>query len=206
MTRRVAVALVLLAAGCARPAPQPPQAPPRAIVALAADPESGDVGRLTVSSPAGRVELTERNASTTVVSGSAPLAVTVMSDAEIERLFGDVIRGQAPPAIRFLLYFELGSDTLTPASRTEVRRIIDTVRGRVAPDVTVIGHTDTTGSRSTNAALGLQRASLIRDALLQAGLDATVMEVVSHGESDLLVPTADNVAEARNRRVEVTVR
>ena len=148
----------------------------------------------------------ERNASTTVVSGAAPTATTVMSDADIEQLFGDAIRGQAPPAIRFLLYFELGSDTLTPASKNEVPRVIDAVRGRIAPEVTVLGHPDTTGSTSTNAVLGLQRASLIRDVLLQAGLAADLMEVVSHGESDLLFPTADNVAEARNRRVEVIVR
>ena len=80
------------------------------------------------------------------------------------------------------------------------------MRGRVAPDVTVIGHTDTTGDAASNAALGLQRASLIRDLLLQAGLDGAVVDVRSHGESDPLVPTDDNVAEARNRRVEVIVR
>jgi outer membrane protein OmpA-like peptidoglycan-associated protein len=76
----------------------------------------------------------------------------------------------------------------------------------VAPDVSVIGHTDTTGADTANAALGLQRASVIRDQLLQTGLDPALVEVVSFGESDLLVPTADNVAEARNRRVEVIVR
>jgi outer membrane protein OmpA-like peptidoglycan-associated protein len=84
--------------------------------------------------------------------------------------------------------------------------VIDAVRGRVAPDVSVIGHTDTIGTQQRNAALGLERAVLIRDLLLQTGLDRSVVEAVSHGESELLVPTADNVVEARNRRVEVTVR
>jgi outer membrane protein OmpA-like peptidoglycan-associated protein len=70
----------------------------------------------------------------------------------------------------------------------------------------VIGHTDTTGDTTSNAALGLRRATLIRDLLIQAGLDGTVIEVRSHGESDTVVPTPDNTAEARNRRVEVTIR
>jgi len=42
--------------------------------------------------------------------------------------------------------------------------------------------------------------------LIEVGLDASLIETTSHGEADLLVPTADNVAEPRNRRVEITVR
>jgi outer membrane protein OmpA-like peptidoglycan-associated protein len=207
MIRLVLSAVALLLFGsCAKAAPQAPQTPARDVVALAADPETGDVGRLSVTTPRGQVELAARNASTTVVGGAAPAPATLMSDAEIERLFGAVMRGQAPPALRYLLYFELGSDTLTPESKVEVLAVVDAVRNRVAPDVSVIGHTDTIGPRPRNAALGLERASLIRDHLLETGLDRSLVEVASHGESDLLVPTADNVVEARNRRVEVIVR
>ena len=42
--------------------------------------------------------------------------------------------------------------------------------------------------------------------LVQAGLDMAAIDVRSHGEAELLVPTADGVFEPRNRRVEVTVR
>jgi OOP family OmpA-OmpF porin len=176
------------------------------VVVLAADPETGDVGRVTVSTTAGAVELVERGASTTVASGAAPTPPTAMSEADIQRLFGSALAVQPPPAVHFLLYFELGSDTLTPESTTQLPAVLAAASGRVAPDVSVIGHTDTTGAASTNAALGLQRASLIRDQLLQTGLDPALVDAVSHGESDPLVPTEDNVAEARNRRVEVIVR
>jgi outer membrane protein OmpA-like peptidoglycan-associated protein len=37
-------------------------------------------------------------------------------------------------------------------------------------------------------------------------IDPGSLEITSHGEANLLVPTADNVSEPRNRRVEVTVR
>jgi OOP family OmpA-OmpF porin len=184
----------------------PPPPPVRDIVALAPDPESGDLGRLTVTTPAGSVELVERYGSTTVIAGAAPSPPSTMSDAEVQQLFGPALAVQAPAALRFLLYFELGSDTLTPESRAQLPDVLAAVRGRVAPDVQVVGHTDTTGVAAANAQLGLQRASLIRDQLLQAGLDPSLLEVASHGESDLLVPTDDNVAEARNRRVEVVVR
>ena len=37
-------------------------------------------------------------------------------------------------------------------------------------------------------------------------LDRDLIEVRSHGETELLVPTPDNTDEPRNRRVEVKVR
>lgn len=201
-------AMVLLTVGCTRPAPAPsaPRPPARDTVVLAPDPETGDLGRLTVTSPAGSVELADRHASTIVNEGGAPAPPSTMSEAEVQTLFGAALAVQAPPAQRFLLYFELGGDTLTAESRAQLPSVLAAVRGRVAPDVQVVGHTDTTGAAATNAALGLQRATLIRDQLLQAGLDPALLEVVSHGESDPIVPTDDNVAEARNRRVEVIVR
>jgi outer membrane protein OmpA-like peptidoglycan-associated protein len=42
--------------------------------------------------------------------------------------------------------------------------------------------------------------------LVQAGLIPAAIDLRSHGEAELLVPTADNVFEPKNRRVEVTVR
>ena len=46
----------------------------------------------------------------------------------------------------------------------------------------------------------------VNNLLSVAGLDLAAIDVVSHGETELLVPTADGVFEARNRRVEITVR
>ena len=173
---------------------------------LAADPETGRVGRLSVSTTAGQVELAERHASTTVATGAAPTPPVTMTDADIQRLFGPALAVQPPPAVRFLLYFELATDTLTSESRAQLPDVMTAVRVRTAPDVSVIGHTDTTGAPRSNTALGLQRATVIRDQLLQVGLDPDLIEVASHGEADPLVPTEDNVQEARNRRVEVIVR
>jgi outer membrane protein OmpA-like peptidoglycan-associated protein len=125
---------------------------------------------------------------------------------DVQRIFGDAIAARPPAPRRFLLSFETGSDTLTPDSQALVSEILEVVRTRPAPEVTVIGHTDTTGEAAANIQLGMRRATLIRDVLVSIGLDAAKIEVASHGEADLLVQTPDSTAEARNRRVEVTVR
>ena len=72
--------------------------------------------------------------------------------------------------------------------------------------VDVYGHTDSTGTRPSNFALGLRRANTVRSLLRDIGLDAGSVDVVSHGETVLLVPSVDGIFEARNRRVEITVR
>ena len=130
----------------------------------------------------------------------------ILPPDEIARIFGDALAVLPPPARRYLLYFDLGNDTLTPESQAQVPVILALVAERGQPDVAIIGHTDTSGAAPANVTLGLRRATLVRDRLVAAGLDGALIEVTSHGESNPLEPTPDNTGNARNRRVEVTVR
>jgi outer membrane protein OmpA-like peptidoglycan-associated protein len=47
---------------------------------------------------------------------------------------------------------------------------------------------------------------MVQTRLIEAGLDPATIEVTSHGEGDLLVRTADETPEPRNRRVEISVK
>jgi outer membrane protein OmpA-like peptidoglycan-associated protein len=84
--------------------------------------------------------------------------------------------------------------------------VVQSIRERRAGDVGVVGHTDTVGTRPYNYRLGLRRATRVADLLVAAGVDRSLLDLDSHGEDDLLVPTRDDVDEPRNRRVEITVR
>jgi outer membrane protein OmpA-like peptidoglycan-associated protein len=72
-------------------------------------------------------------------------------------------------------------------------------------DVSVIGHTDTIGTRDYNYQLSLRRARKVADLLASHGVDRNMLDIESHGEDNLLVKTGDQVREPRNRRVEITV-
>ena len=72
--------------------------------------------------------------------------------------------------------------------------------------VSVIGHTDTVGNKAYNVALSMRRAQAVRKLLVDSGIADGMIDVSSHGEENLLIKTADNVANAQNRRVEVVVR
>jgi outer membrane protein OmpA-like peptidoglycan-associated protein len=125
---------------------------------------------------------------------------------EVESLFGAALAAQPARAATFTLYFVEGKDVLTDESRQLVDTSLAEIARRPVPDVLVVGHTDLVGSHASNDALSRQRADLIRNELIRLGVAAQNIEVIARGKRDPIVPTADGVAEPRNRRVEVIVR
>ena len=66
------------------------------------------------------------------------------------------------------------------------------------------GHTDTTGDDQTNLALSQRRAAAVVDYLASRyGVDRARLIAVGMGKGGLAVPTPDQTAEPRNRRVVV---
>ncbi|HEX2444729.1 MAG TPA: OmpA family protein [Vicinamibacterales bacterium] len=200
------VALLVLAAACGPKRVAEPPTPTDLIVLLPGE-DPNATGRVTVSSRAGQtVELDGERESTKVAANKPPTPPATLDKAEVDRIFGDTIKTLPPEPHHFQLYFRFESDELTDESRALVPEILRLVGERPFPDVTIVGHTDTTGTSKSNHDLGLKRATTIRNWLVARGLEARLVEVASHGEADLLVPTADNTAEPRNRRVEISVR
>jgi len=54
--------------------------------------------------------------------------------------------------------------------------------------------------------LSRQRAEVVRKALIARGIPPEDVVAIGRGKRNLLVLTADSVAEPRNRRVEILVR
>jgi outer membrane protein OmpA-like peptidoglycan-associated protein len=202
---RVTLALFLaLVSGCAGKRLHS-ETPSQSLIVLMPE-DAGAASAVRVSNPSGAVELNEPLEATRVASHQAPTTPVKLNRADVERDFGAVLAGLPPPAERFNLYFRTDTAELTDASRALLPGILRAVAARPAPDITAIGHTDTTGSTSGNFRLGLQRAATVKKLLIGAGLEGDAIEIESHGEADLLVPTRNNTAEPRNRRVEITVR
>ena len=128
------------------------------------------------------------------------------SSQEVESQFGAALAAQPSRAAAFTLYFVEGKDEFTEESKQAVDRILSEIAKRPVPDVLVVGHTDTVGTDAVNDALGKQRAETVRAALIRLGIPAGDIQAISRGKRALAVPTADGVAEPRNRRVEIIVR
>jgi len=103
------------------------------------------------------------------------------------------------------LYFISGSSNLTAESKLEIPRIIADIQSRKIYEAYIVGHTDTVGADDRNHQLGLERANILKEILASQFSKQDHIQVTSHGEGSLLIPTADNVDEPKNRRVEIEI-
>jgi outer membrane protein OmpA-like peptidoglycan-associated protein len=136
----------------------------------------------------------------------ANVSRTASTPEEVEQRYGALLSAQAKPPKVFTMLFVLGTDEFTPASKTafeEARREIASWSGA---EVVVIGHTDRMGSDDFNDALSRKRAEMVAARLIASGVPAGRVSVAARGEREPLIPTADEVPEPRNRRVEIKVR
>lgn len=130
----------------------------------------------------------------------------VSSAAEVEERFGAALAARPARPTSYTLYFGTGGNVLTAESQAEFARVRREIAGRAAAEVMVIGHTDRVGSVESNDALSRKRAEAVRTLLIDAGVPAALLEVAGRGEREPLVATDDEVAEAKNRRVEINLR
>lgn len=197
MTRSLLLVLCLAFAGCAAKG---------TTVVLIEDPD-GSVGQVEVSTAAGSQSLTAAGQSTSVTDpAAAPGPVRTLEQATIEKDYGQALQAMPAPPEHFLLYFEYGSSVLTVESQPVPAMILESILRKNSRDVRINGHSDTVGKREDNARLSLERAKSARDLLVGKGVDPSIIQVFSHGEGNLLIPTPDETPEPRNRRVEVLVR
>ena len=162
----------------------------------------------------GAVEVTARGTTTTLstpynaalVGSGAPVETQQMTAQQVDRRYRELLAAQPAPEQKFTLYFETGGSQLTPESTSRLADLLSRASERPGGEIIVTGHTDSVGPGPANDQLSLQRASAIRDELVQRGFDRTRVDAVGRGEREPLVPTPDNTAEPRNRRAEITIR
>ena len=150
------------------------------------------------------MQLLDEAGEATTVTGpeEAPSAPSVMAREEVAEIFGRALAAQPERPAVFILHFKPDSDELTNESMSLVPAILDAIDLRRSVDTSVIGHTDTIGAREYNYELSRKRAQKIRDLLVSRGVAPDILDVTSHGEENLLVPTDDETEEPRNRRVD----
>lgn len=198
------IACVLFASACATTR-MPPPPPHKDVVILLPDGE-GKTGAIVVSGAGKEILLSKPRQAVEVAPGAAPGEPFVLPGKEVDALVGPAVEALPQPPLQFVLYFKHDTAELTRESLNTVGQVLRIIKERSPVDISVVGHTDTMGTRPYNNRLGLQRARAVAVLLTKEGIDSSILEITSHGKDNPLVSTGDQVPEPRNRRVEVTVR
>ena len=175
-------------------------------VVLLPDPD-GEVGHITVTTDVGSIDISQAGDASTISSkDSLPSPPKQLTKDELDAEFSGVLATLPSQPVHIILYFKQGTTELTAESTKKLPAILTSIKQRSSQDIGVIGHSDTAGNSEYNLQLSTQRALAISHLLVKYGVNKNHIKTTSHGEENPLVKTADNVHEARNRRVEVVIR
>jgi outer membrane protein OmpA-like peptidoglycan-associated protein len=101
--------------------------------------------------------------------------------------------------------FETDSAVLRPGAMRDLQRLVAVLRQEPGRQVTIEGHTDSTGSADYNRRLSEERADAVRDALVTNGIDPARITARGLGESYPVASNATSAGRQQNRRVEVII-
>lgn len=102
--------------------------------------------------------------------------------------------------------FDVGSAAIRPGTEARLQNLLQRVQEQgELRSITIVGHTDSTGSASLNRELSLARAVSVREFLIQQGVERTMITVAGAGADRPVA--SNNTAEGRaeNRRVELHI-
>jgi outer membrane protein OmpA-like peptidoglycan-associated protein len=103
------------------------------------------------------------------------------------------------------IQFDFDQATLRPENRELLSRIAGVLLTAKGYSIYVYGHTDDVGSVEYNRDLSDRRARTVRDYLVEAGLDSSIITTRGYGKSSPRVPGTTAEARATNRRVEIGI-
>jgi len=120
---------------------------------------------------------------------------------EVERVREDLLRLVLDSEVSF----DVNSTAIKPAFHTTLAKMAEVLAKYEQNRLTVVGHTDSTGSEAYNQSLSERRADAVLWELVGRGVPRAQLTAIGRGESE---PRADNATKAgrqQNRRVEILV-
>jgi outer membrane protein OmpA-like peptidoglycan-associated protein len=101
--------------------------------------------------------------------------------------------------------FATGRSELLPGAQASVDRLARYLTENAGKTALIEGHTDSTGSDTTNLRLSQDRADAVRVALMSRGIDPQRITATGLGSSQPIAPNSTAEGRQQNRRVEIII-
>src|SRR5262249_50711749 len=137
--------------------------------------------------------------------GSTEARATVTVNAKIAKVQPPVRNDENLASIIKDVFFEFDKSTIREADVTVTQNDAHLLAQHPEASVLIEGHCDDRGSEEYNLALGVSRASAMRNALVQQGVDAARIKTVSYGKEKPFCTQQDESCWQQNRRDHVVV-
>jgi len=104
--------------------------------------------------------------------------------------------------ISYGITFDVAKSVIKPESAGELNRIVQLMKENPSLRFSVEGHTDATGSASSNQTLSEARAEAVVARLVEMGIDRSRLSAKGLGQNNPIADNSTDEGRARNRRVE----
>lgn len=101
--------------------------------------------------------------------------------------------------------FDVDSATVKPSFFSTIDKMANVMNRYGKTALTIVGHTDNTGSAQHNQALSRDRAQAVEQAFMQRAVKAERLSSYGRGEAEPIASNATESGRAQNRRVEIIV-
>ena len=98
------------------------------------------------------------------------------------------------------VYFEYDKSDIRPDQQSAVQADIQFLNQHPGINFTIEGHCDSRGSTEYNLALGDQRASSVKNALVAAGVSSNRIKTISYGKEKPFCMEENEACWQQNRR------
>ncbi len=98
--------------------------------------------------------------------------------------------------------FDLDSDNIRPSSFKTLNDAVNVLREHPSVSVEIVGHTDTTGTRTYSLGLSLRRARAGRTDFVAAGVDESRLQTRGAGPDEPVASNRTAQGRTQNRRIE----
>lgn len=103
------------------------------------------------------------------------------------------------------ILFDVDKTDLKTAARTNLENLATSLKNNPQTNISIIGHTDSTGTASYNQTLSERRASSVKSYLVDNGVTGSRLSTTGKGKNEPIASNSTPDGRAQNRRVEIVI-
>ena len=101
-----------------------------------------------------------------------------------------------------IIYFDFDKFNLSDVSKDKIKIFLNNYESMI-DEYLIVGHTDTKGAKKYNLSLSIKRAEVVKEILVNYGINDNSIKILGNGEESLAIETPDDTKQPANRRVEI---
>jgi outer membrane protein OmpA-like peptidoglycan-associated protein len=103
------------------------------------------------------------------------------------------------------ILFDSDKADVKPAAQTNLQNLATSMQNNPQTNISIIGHTDSTGTAAHNMDLSIRRAQAVQSILVVDGVSASRLTTLGKGLTEPIASNSTRQGRAENRRVEIVI-